>query len=165
VKTLWRNVWWGAGWGLFTGVIYSAFGMGVLLLRGGGSSARDEVSAPVLILFYLLAGLVGGVIVGLFRPLLKHRAWSTATGVIALLPASVGVLRLMAGPISGWGGAEWFAVFGTAAFLGGYFGYNYWDLQHFDPLGPLPSAQIGGTKPRPKGRPQSRKQRSQEPKK
>jgi hypothetical protein len=139
-------------------VIYTVFAAGILLLRGG---TPERVGAIALLGLYLMGGIVGGLIVGLFRPWLKYRACSTAVGILALIPMSLGALRLMAGPIAGWGGAEWFAVFGTATLLGGYFGYDYWDLQHFDPLTGLTkiSPPPSSTKPRSKGQSGGRKSR------
>lgn len=155
------NLWWGAGWGLFAGVIYSVFAAGVVLLKGGFDSAPEGITPIGLLLFYLFGGIAGGLIVGLFRPLLKKRSGSTAVGVLALIPASMGALRMIAGPVGRWGGAEWFGVIGTAALLGGYFGYSYWDLQHDDPNAFLkhPPTPTQPTSKRPKQKASSRTRR------
>ena len=142
MRKLWANLWWGAGWGLFVGIIYSVFAAGILLLKGGFSSAPRGVTPLALLVFYLLSGVAGGLIVGLFRPWLRRRSCSTAVGILATFPASVGVLRMIAGPIVHWRGAEWFGAVGTSFLLGGYFGYSYWDLQHYDPM-----AQIEPSEP------------------
>jgi hypothetical protein len=146
---------------LFAGVIYFVLAVGVLLLKDGFNPIPESVTPVGLLLYYLFSGIVGGLIVGLCRPWLKKRSGSTAVGVLALIPASFGVLRLMGGPMARWGVAEWFAVIGTAALLGGFFGYSFWDLQHYDPNAFLKRAEPAEepTTSKPKRKAASRKRR------
>ena len=65
------NVRWGARAGLLYAAFLSAFVLIAYLITGGQSIASVGLSLPVVLLFYAAAGLLGGVVLGLCRPLLR----------------------------------------------------------------------------------------------
>lgn len=76
------------------------------------------MSVRQVIWFYLAAGLLGGTIVGLLRPLLRYKEGAMVAGFLAAIPAAVAfhyvrngesrspganlILALLLGPATGW---------------------------------------------------------------
>lgn len=142
---------WGAGWGLLGGLVYLVFAAAVLLLRGGGEDA--PVSIPLLLAAYPVAGVVAGVVVGLFRPALRTRGGAMRVGAAAALPVCIGFVGLMRGPVSSWTGAEWFGAIGGAVLLGVMGGSILWgQLYGFDPDAYLRDAMEAQEQRRRRGR-------------
>jgi hypothetical protein len=108
-KTITDNLAWGIGWGLGFAVLVSIIA-GVRLFIGLGVygltlAARDEISARnpeeltwVLAVFplYFAAGILGGIVVGLLRPLTKYMPGSVSVGMIVgtIVYATMGTLAI-----------------------------------------------------------------------
>lgn len=151
-RTVSQDLRWGAKWGLFAGLVYVVFAACVLLLKGGvPDSAPARVTPLTVLSVYPVAGVIGGLIVGTLRPLTKERKGAMMVGAIAAVPACVGFLLLMSGPLSEWGGAEVFSLIISSVILGGMGGYKFWGLQFFDPNAFLRSrgvlSESGGSGP------------------
>lgn len=134
-----KDLRWGAGWGLFGGVIYMLFAAVVVVgIKGGMSDAPAGVTWLTLLGIYPVAGIAAGLITGLLRPWLKTRRKSMVVGMVAAFLPTMGFLRLAEGPIFDWGGAEWFGAIAGAILLGGMAAYIWWGQLHdFDPYGAL----------------------------
>lgn len=128
LRSLRNNLIWGAGWGVFLGVLYCFFALFVLMLKG-------FPNGPVLAVLgiYLGGGLFGGVIVGVLRPWIRTQVRAMAVGVVICMPIGVGFLYLMDGPISSWGEAQVFSLIVGSLFLGLMGGKIFWDQSQFDP--------------------------------
>jgi hypothetical protein len=80
------NVRWGAGLGLIFGAIYSVIALGIYATRGSRPFATNGVSLLALIAAYFGGGLAAGVVIGLFRPLLRWRLGAMVVGFIGAIP-------------------------------------------------------------------------------
>lgn len=133
-KNISRDLRWGAGWGLFGGVVWGVFAAVVIILRDGiPESAPERVTPLTLLTLYPLGGIGAGLVVGLLRPFARERSGAMLVGMVAALPFAAGFMYLKSGSISGWGGAEWFAVIAGSMLLGAMGGYKLWDQHNFDP--------------------------------
>lgn len=130
LRTLRHNVIWGAGWGLFLGVVYCVFALLVLMLKG-------FPDGPVLAVLgiYLGGGLLGGLLVGILRHWIRTEVRAMMVGVIVMVPIGAGFLYLMNGPVSSWGEAQVFALFAGSLLLGWMGGKIFWEQSRFDPNG------------------------------
>ena len=75
-----RNLVWGLGWGLGVAAGFSMFALLVVAFRGGDELQRNGTTPASLLAAYCGAGLVGGVLLGLTRPLLRWRAAAIVLG-------------------------------------------------------------------------------------
>jgi hypothetical protein len=122
-----ENLWWGARWGGLLGSVFMVFAVVVLAAKAlGGNPAGDQVNVALLLAAYPVTGVLAGLIVGLFRPALRHRRGAMLVGMVAALPVSVVFLRLFEGGFSGWGVPGWIAAIFGAAWIGGLGGYVWW---------------------------------------
>ena len=119
---------WGAGWGLFVGVVYCAFAAIVLLLKGWPDG-------PVLRVFsiYVGGGLLGGALLGVLRSWVRTEVRAMLLGVIIAVPIGAAFLLLMSGPFSNWGEAEIASLGFGSLFLGVTGGKVLWQQTRFDP--------------------------------
>jgi hypothetical protein len=133
--TVWKDIRWGAGWGLFGGFMYMGFAAVVVYgLKGGFETAPAGVTPLKLFGLYPFAGLTAGLVGGLLRPYTKSRRGAMAVGMVAAVPLTIGAVLLTEGPVSSWYAPEWFGVIGGAILLGGMGGYILWNQHHaFDP--------------------------------
>ena len=86
---------WGARAGLLYATFLSAFVLIAYLTTGGQSIASVGLSLPVVLLFYAAAGLLGGVVLGLCRPLLRAIGGAMLSGFLVLLPAAAMIVLLL----------------------------------------------------------------------
>lgn len=134
-RAMGKDVRWGAGWGLFGGLVYLGFAAVVIVLKNAAdASVSERINVPVLLSMYPILGVVAGCIMGLLRPLLKTRRGAMLVGIVAAFPTMVSFLWFVKGPFWAWGGVGWFSAFGSAILLGSMGGYILWgQLYHFDP--------------------------------
>jgi hypothetical protein len=128
-STVWRDLRWGIGWGLFAGVFYSLVAFAIYAFQGSRPFESKGITLGSTLMVYIVGGLIGGTVVGLLRPLAKQRAGAMIVGVITMIPVSIGFVFILFGPMSRWGGGELFGVLFTAVFLGGYGGWEFWEPQ------------------------------------
>lgn len=113
---------WGLGWGLWLACAFALLGSALFLLQGRPS----RFSFPMVVLGYFAMGVVGGILVGVFRPLTQGRIGSTALGVI------IGIAVYFLAGIIAVGAEEFLSppglvstlVLGTV--IGGLAGHNTW---------------------------------------
>lgn len=116
---------WGAEWGLISGGVFALMALVVLALKG-----FPDIGMPVawFLVLYLLAGLVGGVLVGLTRPLMTTPTRTSMLGVVIALPIIAVLAPSALGPYPAWGGEEWGAVVLSSVVLGWFGARNWWTI-------------------------------------
>ncbi|MDQ6872013.1 MAG: hypothetical protein M3037_08360 [Gemmatimonadota bacterium] len=72
---------WGLGWGFWLAGGFSLLGTALFVLQGM-SERPSRFSFPLVILGYFAMGVIGGLLVGLFRPLTQRRIGATMLGMI-----------------------------------------------------------------------------------
>jgi len=110
-QELLRDIKWGIGWGLW---LASGFSVMVVVLAGfRGSTDYPELglTTPRIIALYYLLALVGGSVVGIFRPFAKSKLGGFAVGSL------VGTL-IYAGAGFAIKDVEWQFMIPTALILG-----------------------------------------------
>ena len=121
------NLRWGIGWGLGFATIYSLFVSAMYLLQGPAYVARYGVTLVSIIAAYLFAGLCGGALLGLLRPITRSRVGAALVGIVACGPASLGFLVAMRGGPRHWDVDMVMSSVLTAVLLGGICGYRFWE--------------------------------------
>lgn len=78
--TITNNLKWGVRWGWTIAIAFT--GIAVVLTVAAGPEPRGGPSLPSLIGFYFLGGTVGGLLVGLLRPITAHKAGAVFVGTL-----------------------------------------------------------------------------------
>lgn len=125
-----RDLSWGAGWGLFAGMVFGIFAATAIALQDGLGTELEHVSVPVLLAMYPAIGVLGGLVVGFFRPAVKTRRGAMLVGILAAFPGEMALLSLFKGPVPAWDGFVWFGAVGGAIILGSMGGYIWWGQLH-----------------------------------
>jgi hypothetical protein len=131
-RALRANLRWGLAWGLTAAVGFSLWASGIALLRGSTRFEQYGVALGTVIVTYLSAGVVGGVLLGLGRPLLRWRLGSVVVGAL------VGIAFYTAIGISVDGIRLETFVLGAAIGVlgGGLAGAFWWERPTADPGNP-----------------------------
>src|SRR6059036_329305 len=105
-KTVARNLMWGAFWGICGGVVYSAYAVVLLILRGPAAFEANDTSFPAVLGAYLGGGGAAGLLLGLLRPLTRSWLGSAILGALCAVPVfSAG--RIALSGFSNWTGDDW----------------------------------------------------------
>jgi hypothetical protein len=80
-----RRARWGAAWGAILGVTCSLVAFIQLTLNGGGREGTP-FALHSLVVIYLVACTVAGVVIGLLLPVAQSKTGSMVIGVLAILP-------------------------------------------------------------------------------
>src|SRR4051794_12003981 len=92
LRGLLNDLGWGALWGLLFSGIYIVL-LGALFLLQGPRMFRDYgTSFGEVALLYVIGGIGGGLIVGIFRPVLRWRWGAALIGALAAIPIGASVL-------------------------------------------------------------------------
>lgn len=86
VHRLLDRLMWGLRYGMAFGSAFSFLGVVIFLLNGWHTSAVIGVDLFAVIAFYLVGGVVAGLLLGIFKPLVKWRAGAAAVGVLIAVP-------------------------------------------------------------------------------
>ena len=86
-QPLLRRVRWGIGWGLVFAAILSLWLLVPVLFGWPSRFVEAGVTPLIAVALYVLAGLLGGTIVGLSAPLAKSARGAAAVGALAAIPA------------------------------------------------------------------------------
>jgi peptidoglycan/LPS O-acetylase OafA/YrhL len=81
MTNLLKNLKWGLRYGLIVAVAFTVIAAVITLATGEDSSSKG-LSLPSLIGFYFLGGMCGGLLVGLLRPITKHKAGAILVGTL-----------------------------------------------------------------------------------
>jgi hypothetical protein len=114
-QLLWRRLQWGAQMGLVFAFALIAFAGLQYLLNGAGVRAKYGIGFLTIAALYVVACIVGGVLVGLLLPLTKTKVGSGFVGFVAFVPSAI----VMHYP--GLSDLEWTRLDVVAAFLGALF--------------------------------------------
>lgn len=108
--------------GLAMAALTSLVALAIFVLQGPGAFERLGVSLWEAIALYLLAGVVGGAIFGLLRPVANTRGGSIFVGILVAVPAFAGVGILV-------DDFHVLRALGNAALVGGIVGYGLWSAR------------------------------------
>lgn len=81
-RSLISDIKWGLGWGLWLAAAFALLGAALMVMRVNIAGVPSHFAFPLVILGYLAMGLLGGVVVGLLRPLGQHQGGATLLGMI-----------------------------------------------------------------------------------
>lgn len=118
---------WGAVWGLLIALCLTVILAVLAAIQGPRLFESYGTSFLTVALLYLGGGLVGGLVVGLLRPLTRWRLGGVAMGILAALPVGLGV-RLMQSGLEPWEAKDTFTLTIFSLALGGTAGWTYWGI-------------------------------------
>lgn len=121
------NLKWGVGYGLIFAVLFSLIVIVQYLLAGPGVAASRGIPVVAAIGAYFGGGIIGGVLLGLLRPLTRWRLGSAVVGIITCLPLSVAFALAFEGRPSNWSVEMVAAGIIVAVLIGGMSGYQWWE--------------------------------------
>jgi hypothetical protein len=107
----------GAVGGGVLGLIISGFALMLYVLGGNEVFADLGVGIEDLIPFYLIGGVLAGLIFGLLSPLRRHKFGAAALGVLIALPLFSGAAFLLPEFDVRWAGS-WVLVVGASILFG-----------------------------------------------
>lgn len=116
---------WGARWGLVTGAVIALAALGILGLKGFPDLGFP---IPALIGLYLLAGGVGGMLVGLTRHLMTTPTRASLLGVVIAVPVMMLLAPAALGPYASWNGEEFGGILLSSLFLGWFGSRSWWHI-------------------------------------
>jgi len=120
---------WGLSWGLWLAGGFSLLGTALFVLQGTVLGNPSRFSFPLVILGYFAMGVMGGVLVGVLRPLGQGRVGATILGIIS------GILVYAIAIIVAVGEKEFLSLPGLVSTLvlgtiiGGLCGHTTWASQ------------------------------------
>lgn len=125
-KSLTEDLKWGLTWGLWFAGGCSLLAAALFTIRGTVLGEASRFSLPLVILAYIAMGGIGGLIVGLLRPVARWRLGAAAVGIV------VGVIVYFIAGLTAIGAREFLSPPGSVSALvlgtliGGACGYNSW---------------------------------------
>lgn len=97
-----NNVLSGVRTGLYWGLGYASWALGLFVFRGSAPFTGIGVTAPTAVAFYLAAGMMAGGVVGLLKPFASTLVGKMVIGfVAALAPSFLMFMTLL--PLVDWG--------------------------------------------------------------
>ncbi len=121
-----RDLRWGIMWGLGFAAVYTFVAALIFAVEGQHPFEANDATLGEAIVGYVLGGLVGGVLLGLLRPLTARRWGAVFVGILVGVPAVGAVVLPIEGPPSAWDQADLFAVVVLGTILGAFGGNHYW---------------------------------------
>lgn len=113
---------WGVGRGLPIGLLYAALVLLMYYAKGPAYLGVPGTSVPSALGLYIVAGAIGGAIVGALLPLRRVTGGRSVIGIAVMLPVCAAFGTLLLGAPTDWRGAECFAVLSSGVLLGGFGG-------------------------------------------
>ena len=130
-KPLRANVAWGISWGLFAAAFYAL--LATVLWAAHDRHEFRGLGLGALILLYFTGGTLGGLLLGVLRPLITSRGRGAIVGMIITTPMAWAVAMAVYGPL--WemeiGGLIGLHI--APVLLGGYAGWDFWPALRDDP--------------------------------
>jgi hypothetical protein len=96
-----KNLKWGARWGLTMAVGFMAIAIVATIGASFDRTPRNDPSLASFVGFYFVAGIVGGLLLGLFRPVIRYKAGAIFVGT-AVAAVSISLLARMFVVTDGW---------------------------------------------------------------
>lgn len=127
MRGLLKRIGWSVVGGIAVALLFSAWATAYYVLRPTATADHLRVGLAELILVYLLAGVIGGVMFGMAVPLHRWRAGSALLGFLTALPLYLGA-SLVVIPQPEWIRAMITGVL-LAALIGAPVGYLAWNDQ------------------------------------
>lgn len=120
---------WGLGWGLWLAGGFSLLGSALFVLQGTVLGNPSRFSFPLVILGYLAMGVIGGLLIGVLRPLAQLRVGATILGIIIgiVVYAIAGIVAVGEKEFVSLPGLVSTLVLGTV--IGGICGHSTWARQ------------------------------------
>lgn len=109
MMSLVKNLKWGLRWGLIMAVGFTVIGVVATIAASFDPTPRDDPSLASLVGFYFLAGTVGGLVLGLLRPITRYKVGAMLVGT-AVAAISVGLLARIYVATDGWTLVDTFLV-------------------------------------------------------
>jgi len=101
LANLLKNLKWGLRWGLTMAVGFTVIGVVATIGASLDATPRNDPSLLSLVGFYFLAGTVGGLLLGLLRPITRYKVGAMAVGT-ALAAVSISLLARIYVVTDGW---------------------------------------------------------------
>jgi hypothetical protein len=99
--------------------VTSLVAVAIYAIRGPDTFARLGVTLTSTVSLYLIAGVIGGALVGTLLPMTVWRWGAAVVGILAAVPLYVGVAVLL-------GQSDVFSGLVAAVLVGGVVGYGLW---------------------------------------
>lgn len=93
---------WGVSRGLALALVYAAYATFLRAIRGNEPFEKLQVSYQMVVVGYLCAGLVGGAVVGLLRPMTDTRRGANLVGALAGVLAVTPIGAMLGGSPARW---------------------------------------------------------------
>ena len=135
-STLLRNLRWGVLYGLAYAAVASVWVAVIALARHETYFAQYGLALAQLIALYALAGVAGGIVVGLLRPLTGHPIGAAAVGVIAGIPAMLVFFIALSDDPRPLTNIDWRGGVLLSTLIGGPTGYLRWRRTYGASTGP-----------------------------
>lgn len=119
------NIGWGIKRGLILAATYALIALAISALNPEAFIANDTTLAEVFVI-YFAAGITGGAVIGIGRPLLYRKKTAYVPAVIAMTIAVFGTAVILDGHPRGWTDAEWFAVIVGGPLFGVLGVHSFW---------------------------------------
>jgi hypothetical protein len=82
MRSLGSDIRWGVGWGIGFAALYAGFALVQYALTEGQALANKGLSLAAVVGAYAVAGVLGGAVLGVLRPLGRSRGGSILLGFI-----------------------------------------------------------------------------------
>ena len=84
-----NNLKWGLRWGLTMAVAFTAIAVVASVAAAFDPTPRQDWSLPSFVAFYFIAGTCGGLVLGLLRPITRHKVGAMAVGTVIVAVALI----------------------------------------------------------------------------
>lgn len=117
-----RNLKWGFGWGLFTGVFFGLIAAVAFVLR-----KPDEPRFWLIVALYPAIGIMGGAIIGLLRPWITTKARVVLAATLVIMPVVATANVIIDGWPSSWELKDLLGLIVICSMLGLIYGSTVWN--------------------------------------
>ncbi|HEY9514327.1 MAG TPA: hypothetical protein VIQ74_01510 [Gemmatimonadaceae bacterium] len=113
-------------YGIGSASIFAAWVVFVYTFRGPDALERVHVGLGPLLAFYMGAGVLGGLIVGLLWPILRWRLGAYFTSLVVALILTFALVVTLFGNPAYWDRSHWITVLIMTVIFGLQFGNSLW---------------------------------------
>lgn len=123
-----RNLRWGIKWGVVMSGAFCLFTIAGFILNGLRPPSDSHITLGKAFAVDVTGPLASGIILGIFRPLLRWRAAAIVIGVLAGAFYFAELNFLFEGPVSGWNVGDWVMIGVLGTVMGGGFANEMWEF-------------------------------------